>query len=365
LMRAVADLQKRRAENVGTEFPDELVRDAWTGIQMQALKDGTVEALRGVEKISYVDGRDPKTPTTARQAAEDYSKYRAQRAAEVLQAIQAERDQAEQPTEAEPAPVEEPPQPTSEEQARQAVEQQQADLMAQAAAEIQNVQRQAADYSMALSALVQNLNARTAAEFGLQTAEDAQRLQQQDPEKFRQFQAATMDELRVRQELAAVHGHQQQIQAAQQQQWHAQFQKYGAAEGAKVSQYVPELRNDAPREVTREFQRAAVDCLKSVGFSEEEVRAAHGGAPVSLRDHRTQRIIAAATKYYQGQQRMREVSKRPVPKVQRPGTAGVVHAGAVSELRDAERRLRSTPTGNANIAAAMEYLNAKRAARGN
>lgn len=346
-LQAAADEVARRREERATQMPQELIDDVNRALELQGPAPPP-----GVNKITYIDGRDPKTPITAEQATRDLAAYRGRVAAEILQEIGVNA----QP-QAEPQP-EQPAGPTAEQIEAQFAEQQRiAALEQQKIQEISALQAAQKNLAQHYGAMLVDLSKTTEADFqGLNSFDDIARLADSDPQRY----------IRVRSALdKGQHLHQSIIASGQAQAQLArhQFAHFAQAEDAKVAEIVPELGPSASPQQQKEFQKAAMQTLHDLGFSDQELAAGWNSNPL-LRDHRTQALIAEVTRLRQNQARGRDIDQhkvRSAPKVMRPGIAQPSGNGSdASRMRELARAMPSL-SGRAAIDAAVEYQNLKRA----
>src|SRR5262249_39669550 len=115
-------------------------------------------------------------------------------------------------------------------------------------------------------------------------------------------------------------------QAAVEQQRIEQSRAREAWAEAEDAKFDAELAKTLPQfsqgENKSDLKRAAIDTLKSVGLTDQQIADVYQrGAPIDLRSAAAQTILAKAAAYDLGQRRMREASKAPAPQVQRPGIA--------------------------------------------
>jgi hypothetical protein len=171
---------------------------------------------------------------------------------------------------------------------------------------------------------------------------DVQKLAADDPFRYLQWQAH-------QQNVAAV---QNEIRASQDRQakdHQSQWATFAQTEDKKFADKVPELADPAQK---TKLQEAALGALKDVGFSESELGAAwNGQASLSLRDHRVQLLIRDAVRFREAQEKLKTVTAKPVPPVQRPGVAPPKGAAESQNLKALSNKLDQT--GNAKDAARL------------
>src|SRR6266446_5282007 len=126
------------------------------------------------------------------------------------------------------------------------------------------------------------------------------------------------------------------LEALQQAHARAAWHQYREIEDAKFHQFAPELSDPAKAHVMRSGVRTM---LNELGFPNTELsRAWDGESGVSVRDHRAQRLIRDAFLWRQAQSKAKQVTRAPVPPVQRPGTYRP-GAGDVETVQRLQREL--------------------------
>jgi hypothetical protein len=324
-LREAADVVTRHRELAKTARPELPEEES----------DGDPE----LTKLEWKDGRPKDKPISSKEAADSYAQYREQRAREIMESLQLNWD-AEQADLAEPKQLN-PEQQTEGQQPEKTDEQKWAEyyqtlpaeqkLHVEQAAQYQQkaqvAEQSAATYNLALSDLIGRLNGVGANAFGdLRTEQDIARLAQQDPARYQQLQTHVATLNAVQAEAQKI---QQQQQAEYQQQYQQQFQQWSAHQDKAVEALVPELSDTGDATVRRQLQRGAVETLKEVGFTENELaRGWHNGEGFQIRDARVQKILADATKYRALQKGRGEMMNKraPAPKLMRPGRASNVMA---------------------------------------
>jgi hypothetical protein len=218
----------------------------------------------------------------------------------------------------------------------------------------QAVEQARQHYEAALPQLLQTLQAQQAGEFAdVRTVADVERLAREDWPRYLQWDLA-------QKKLAAV---QQEIVAGQQRQFHEQRQRF--AEFAKrqddlFAEKVPDMAD--PRKAA-ELQASARKVLADLGFDDGELaRAWNAQGEFSLRDHRVQMLVLDAMRWRDAQAKARSVTAKPVPPVQRPGTAQPRGAEKAAQIQSLEQQLGKA-RGNNAIKLAAQLTAARRAAR--
>lgn len=207
-------------------------------------------------------------------------------------------------------------------------------------------------YEQATHSALQAVQQATAGEFAdIKTPEDISKLAAEDPLRFTRYQAHLMNVQQI--ERAA-----QMAQEQRSQQFKAQWAEFAAKEDAKFLERSPEM---ADKDKATKIADASVSMLRDVGFTDTDLsKLWNGEASVSLRDHRVQEIIRDAARYRQAQVAgPKKVAAKPVPPVQRPGTARPKGADDDQLIKDLEKKLERT----GDIKVAMALTQARRSAR--
>jgi hypothetical protein len=301
-------------------------------------------------EIGYVDGRES---VDAKTAARDLADYRARMAAQLLEGVdpttaavrasgvQQEAPVAEQP--AEPQPQAEQPQP--EFYSRAQVEQ-------AAVEQLQNYSERIGAILMAIrgQGIPPELQA-------VSTPEAFAALKVQDPAKalaltnYVQNRVAMTQQLES--ELREAGQQREQIQSIQ-------FQRFALEQDELFERAVPEIRGEG----SRELQHAAFAVLRDVGLSEDEIKAAwSGGAMISLRDHRAQRIVADAARWRIAQAKAKTAIAKSTPPPQRPGMRQDVRA-SVADLHNLSRQLDEAGSAQQQLKLAGRLVAERRRAQG-
>ncbi len=181
----------------------------------------------------------------------------------------------------------------------------------------------------------------------IKTPEDISRLSSEDPMRFLKYQAHLMNVQQV--EHAA-----RQAQEQRQQQFRNQWSEFAAKEDAKFLELAPEMADKAN---ATKVADASVALLKNIGFSEADLaKLWNGEASLSLRDHRAQLLIRDAARYREAQAIKPKVAAKPVPPVQRPGTARPQGADKDLRIKNLEKQLERS----GNIKDAVALMQARR-----
>ncbi len=218
-------------------------------------------------------------------------------------------------------------------------------------AERQTVAQAKQQYEAALPALLQTIQSQQAGEFSdIKSMADVERLAREDWPRFSIWQAHQM-------KIDALQRETQAVQQRQSEERQTQWSEFTKRQDELFLEKASEMSDKA---VASKLQSAAVDVLKEVGFTDDELgKLWNGQASVSLRDHRVQLLIRDGVRYREAQQKAKAAVAKPVPQVQRPGVAQGANASREAHIQSLETRL--SQTGSAKDAAAL--LRARRAAR--
>lgn len=205
-------------------------------------------------------------------------------------------------------------------------------------------------YEAALPSLLQALQEQQQGEFSdIKSMADVERLAREDWPRYALWDAQ-------QKKIGAV---QQELRSAQERQsveFRQKWSDFTSKEDQAFADKAPEMADPSKAKVLAD---AAVGVLRDSGFSDQELaKLWNGEASVSLRDHRVQLIVRDAVKLRQAQKAAKVVPK-PVPPVQRPGTAPVRTSAGDAEIQALKTKLATS--GSARDAAAL--LSAQRRVR--
>ncbi len=208
-------------------------------------------------------------------------------------------------------------------------------------------------YEAALPQLLQTLQAQQQGEFAdIRSVADVERLAREDWPRYLQWDLA-------QKKLAAV---QQEMVAAQQRQTHEQHQKFAEFAKRQDDLFAEKVPDMADPKKAAELQTSARKVLADLGFDDGELaRAWNAQGEFSLRDHRVQMLVLDAMRWRDAQAKVKSVQARPVPPVQRPGTAQPRGAAQAAQVQSLEKQL-SSARGNNAIRLAAQLTAARRAA---
>jgi hypothetical protein len=205
-------------------------------------------------------------------------------------------------------------------------------------------------YEAALPSLLQALQDQQAGEFSdIKTMADVERLAREDWPRYALWDAS-------QKKIQAVGMEMQRSQERQASEFKQKWSDFTTKEDQAFADKVPEMAD--PKKASA-LADAAVGVLRETGFSDQELaKLWNGEASISLRDHRLQLIVRDAVKLRQAQ-KAAKVTPKPVPPVQRPGSAAVRQTTGEAQIQALNNQLAKT--GNARDAAAL--LVAQRRAR--
>ena len=241
-----------------------------------------------------------------------------------------------------------------------------------ASAEVRRLQNEAADerkaikaereaaekarqqYEAQLPALMQTLqDAQQSAFADIRTVDDVTKLANEDPFRYLQWQAHQTKLQAVNAEIERAKGQQTQKQRSE---WAEHVQK----ENELAAELIPDL---ADKDKGPALMKRAADRLAELGFKSDELNDyANGDKKLSIYDHRFQQLVADSLKLADIQKAPKAVSTKPVPPVQRPGTAKPATSGNAQLIQTLEKQL-STASGStaARISAEIYRLEKKSA----
>jgi len=230
-----------------------------------------------------------------------------------------------------------------------------ADIRKAAEAERLKVEQARQQYEAALPALLQTIQTAQSGEFAdIKTQEDVTKLANEDWPRFARWQAHMMQVATVEKEVTAA----QQRQA---DEFKSKWSEFATKEDQLLLDKAPELADKAQQQ---KIADGAVKVLREIGFSEKELASAWGGeTAVSLRDHRVQLLILDAMKYRDAKTNVAKPTPKPVPQMQRPGTAKSRGDEALQQVKSTREKLQ-TARGIEAVRAGVQLLHARRAARG-
>lgn len=186
----------------------------------------------------------------------------------------------------------------------------------------------------------------------VQSWDDVAKMQEDDPIRFQRWQLATSRATQLQQE-------QQRLANEGRREAEANFQNYVRSEMAKFAEAEPEFADpEKGPKLQREVRSMLLD---DYAISAEELDRAWSGQPVSIHDHRFQRVIMDALRFKQAKSKAANVKpKSPKPKSPPPQKPGTPPAKGEVQNRALDRANQElTRTGDR--AAALRLMKAKRA----
>lgn len=206
-------------------------------------------------------------------------------------------------------------------------------------------------YENALPALLQQFTSQFQAEFkDIKTWDDVSAMRQNDPMRYMAWQEA-------REKGQALAQQAQQAQQRQQQEEERRFADFVSEQDAKFLEARPEFADE--KKAAQLQSEVAGMLVDDYGFSKDELQQHWFGKPTSLRDHRWQLIVADALAYRKAKAAAKTAAKKPVPPVQRPGTAPAKGEAAAVDLKILNDKL----TRSGSIDDAVALLNARNKVR--
>lgn len=220
----------------------------------------------------------------------------------------------------------------------------------------QQVEQARQQYESALPMLLQTLQQAQQGEFSdIKTMADVEKLAREDWPRYALWDAQ-------QKKIAAVA---QEVRAAQDRQvseFQSKWSEFADKQDKLLIERMPHLKDTA--EANKVGERA-FQHLEEIGFTKDEIgKSWDGQLGISVRDARLQQIIAEWTSFKEAKANIAKPLAKPVKPVQRPGAAPDKGTANVARLKAAEERL-STARGLSAMDAAVELLNAQRAAAGN
>jgi hypothetical protein len=181
---------------------------------------------------------------------------------------------------------------------------------------------------------------------------DVEKLQADDPFRFQQFQVYQWKMQGVQAELQET---EQRKAKEEQTKWTEHVQ----AENTKAAELIPELADKVKGPALT--NRVATELLPALGFKDSELaELAAGKSKLSIYDHRIQRLLADSLQLRDIQKAKTTVTAKPVPPVQRPGTARPAGNAQSEQIQALTRKLEQT--GDLRVAQQLRALQAHRRA---
>jgi hypothetical protein len=206
-------------------------------------------------------------------------------------------------------------------------------------------------YEAALPQLLAMLQQQQAGEFAdIKTLADVERMAREDVGRYARWDVAQRKIADVAQQLVAAH-------ARQAQERQDKFAAFVRAEDEALRVKLPDLADPAKADA---LQKACLATLTGLGFAETELAQSwQGQKDLSLRDHRVQLLIRDATLWREAQAKAKAAATKPVPPVQRPGTARPAGEAQTAQIENLSKRLETASGVNA-LRAGADLLKARR-----
>jgi hypothetical protein len=207
------------------------------------------------------------------------------------------------------------------------------------------------EYEAKLPALMQALH-ESSPFADIKSMADVEKMQAEDPFRFQQFQVYQWKMQGVQTELQQA----EQRKATEEQ---TNWARHVQAENARAAELIPELADKTKGPAL--INRVASELLPELGFKESELNdLAAGKSKLSIYDHRIQRLLADSLQLRDIQKAKTTVTAKPVPPVQRPGTARPAGNAASEQIQALTRKLDQT--GDLKVAQQLRALQARRKA---
>lgn len=207
------------------------------------------------------------------------------------------------------------------------------------------------DYEAKLPALMQTLHD-TSPFADIKSMADVEKMQAEDPFRFQQFQVYQWKMQGVQAEL-------QQAEQRKATEEHTKWTDHVQAENSKAAELIPELADKVKGPALT--QRVATELLPALGFKDSELaELAAGKSRLSIYDHRIQRLLADSLQLRDIQKAKTTVTAKPVPPVQRPGTAKPAGNAVSEQIQALTRKLEQT--GDLKVAQQLRALQSRRRA---
>lgn len=208
-------------------------------------------------------------------------------------------------------------------------------------------------YEVALPMLLEQVQQQHMGEFSdIKTSADVQNLVRNDPARYLLWDAQ-------QKQLSAIINENREVQERHVQEQNSRIEDFTKREDAAILEHIPEL---ADPDKSRKLTETAALVLRDVGFTEQELSESYNGRlGISLRDHRMQRILFESMKYREAKVKSAAPAPKPVPLVQRPGTAQPQGSAAQSAIQALSAKLDQS--GSARDAARLITERRKATAR--
>lgn len=209
-------------------------------------------------------------------------------------------------------------------------------------------------YEQALPQLLQVLQVQHSGEFGdIKTFDDVRKMAEEDPFRYAKWDAQ-------QKQLQLVHNEVVTTQQRQQHERKEQFKTWADEQDAEFRKLAPEFADEAKSKQAR--QQASEYLTKVLKVPEADLgKLWNGEETISLRALPVQLALRDAAKWHFAQQQARAAVAKPLPPVQRPGTAPSRN-DASANIQALQSKLDRATTLNEQVRAAAALRAAKRAA---
>lgn len=213
----------------------------------------------------------------------------------------------------------------------------------------QAVEQARKEYEAKLPAIMQALQDAQAGAFSdIKNMDDVTKLATEDPFRYLQWQAH-------QQKLQAVNHEMTKAEERKSQEQQSEWTNHVQKENQLFADKVPEFADKAK---AKELTDKAVNTLLDIGFTDQELgELATGRSKLSIYDHRVQQLILGNVKWNDAQKAKTAVSAKPVPPVQRPGTAKPQGAAASEAIQALAQKFEQS--GSLKDAAALRIAQVK------
>ncbi len=207
-------------------------------------------------------------------------------------------------------------------------------------------------YESALPQLAQALRMGLSGEFAdIKTQEDVTKLATEDWPRFARYQAKMMEIGNVEQELA-------KSQERQKEAFQKQWSDFASKEDRAFTEAHPEYSD---KDKSAKMADAVIKTWETAGGNRDDLmKSYHGEVALSARSAAFQSILVKAALYDQAKATAAKPAPKPVPPVQKPGTAKAPVDAADAEIQTLQRRF--SQTGTLKDATALRLAKMKRAA---
>ena len=230
-----------------------------------------------------------------------------------------------------------------------------AEIRKAAEAERQRAEQARQQYEAALPQLMQQLNAQQSAEFAdIRSHADVVKMAEEDPFRYAKWDA-------LQKQRQAAWGQHQQAQQRQQQEQAETFKNWATEQDKLISERIPELADPKKAEAVQKAARSYL--TDTLGWDADKIgKLWSGQEKLSARDADFQLLINDAAKWRAAQKKAAEVSAKPVPPVQRPGTAVSKADAKATEIQALTRQLERASSTQEQLRLASQLRALRRGA---